>query len=41
MAVMQPSTSGESPCFLAQPGKLPFQRHTRRRAMGWMVTEEA
>ena len=41
MAVMQPSTSGEFPCFLAEPGKLPFQRHMRRRAMRWMVTEQA
>ena len=41
MAVMQPSTSGKIVCFLAEPGKLPFQRHVRRRAMRWMVTEHA
>ena len=27
MAVMQLSTAGEFACFLAEPGKLPFQRH--------------
>ena len=39
MAVLQPSTSGEFVCFLAEPGKLPFQRYMRRRAMQWMVAE--
>ncbi len=41
MAVMQLSTAGEFACFLAEPGKLPFQRHMRRRAMQWMVTDQA
>ena len=41
MAVIRPSTSGEILCFLASPGKLPFQRLTRRRAMRWMVAEKA
>jgi len=40
MAVLRPSTSGEFVCFLAQPGRLPFQRHMRRRAMQWMVAEQ-
>ncbi|SVB69624.1 uncharacterized protein METZ01_LOCUS222478, partial [marine metagenome] len=31
----------EFACFLAEPGKLPFQRHMRRRAMQWMVTDQA
>ena len=39
VAVMRPSTSGEFVCFLAEPGKLPFQRHMRRRAMLWMVAD--
>ena len=37
----QLSTAGEFACFLAEPGKLPFQRHMRRRAMQWMVTDQA
>lgn len=41
MCVTQPSTSGEILCFLAEPGKLPFQRHLRRRAMQWLVAETA
>jgi|GEM_PF-591603 hypothetical protein len=41
MAVMQPSTSGEMLCFLAEPGKLPFRRLLRRRAMQWLVAETA
>ena len=39
MAVLLPSTSGEFVCFLAEPGKLPFHRYMRRRAMQWMVAE--
>ncbi len=39
MAVLRPTTSGEFICFLAEPGKLPFQRHIRRRATQWMVAE--
>jgi hypothetical protein len=39
MAMMQPSTSGEILCFLAEPGGLPFKRLIRRRAMQWMVSE--
>ncbi len=39
VAVMRPSTSGEFVCFLAEPGKLPFRRHMRRRAMVWMVAD--
>jgi len=41
VAMMLPSTSGEILCFLAQPGKLPFKRTIRRRAMQWMVAEMA
>ena len=41
VGTMLPSTSGEILCFLAEPGKLPFKRLTRRRAMRWMVAEEA
>ncbi len=41
LAVMLPSTSGEILCFLAEPGKLPFKRVVRRRAMQWMVAEVA
>jgi hypothetical protein len=41
MAVMQPTTSGEFVCFLAEPGKLPFTRQVRQRAMQWMVTDQA
>ena len=39
LAMMQPSTSGEILCFLAKPGKLPFARMIRQRAMQWMVAE--
>lgn len=39
IAMMLPATSGEMVCFLAEPGKLPFQRMTRRRPMRWMVAE--
>ena len=41
VAVMLPSTSGEILCFLAEPGKLPFKRVMRHRAMQWMVAETA
>jgi hypothetical protein len=41
LAVMRPSTSGEILCFLAEPGKLPFQRLIRRRAMQWLVANKA
>ena len=41
IAVMKPSTSGEMTCFLAAPGRLPFTRMIRRRAMQWMVAEQA
>ncbi len=40
VATMQPSTSGEMLCFLAQPGKLPFERTLRRRAMQWLVADK-
>ena len=39
IAMMLPSTSGEILCFLAEPGKLPFARVIRRRAMQWMVAQ--
>ena len=41
LATMLPSTSGEILCFLAAPGKLPFKRATRRRAMQWLVADIA
>ncbi len=41
VAMMLPSTSGEILCFLATPGRLPFSRTIRRRAMQWMVAETA
>ena len=40
VAMMRPSTSGESICYLAEPGKLPFKRAMPRRAMQWMVAEK-
>ena len=39
LAIMRPSTSGEVLCFASEPGKLPFTRIVRRRAMRWMVAE--
>ena len=39
IALIQPSTSGEMVCFLAQPGNLPFKRLVRHRCMQWMVAE--
>ena len=39
LALMRPSTSGEVISYLAEPGKLPFQRLVPRRAMQWMVAE--
>ena len=33
IALMQPATTGEFVCFLAEPGKLPFIRMVRQRAM--------
>ena len=41
MAMMLPATSGECLCFFAEPGKLPFNRTIRCRAMQWMVAETA
>ena len=41
VAFMRPSTSGEMLCFLAEPGRLPFTRMIRRRAMQWMVAERS
>jgi len=41
IALIRPSTSGEMLCFLAKPGGLPFTRMIRRRAIRWMVAEEA
>lgn len=41
VAMMQPSTSGEIVCFWAEPGKLPFRRIVPRRAMQWLVADEA
>jgi len=41
IGVIKPSTSGELLCFVAEPGKLPFTRMVRRRAMQWMVAERA
>ncbi len=40
VAMMKPCTSGEILCFLGEPGKMPFTRATRRRAMVWMVAEK-
>lgn len=40
IALIKPSTCGEMLCFLAEPGKLPFTRMIRRRAMKWMVAEQ-
>ncbi len=37
VAMMNPSTSGEILCFLAEPGHMPFKRYIRRRVMVWMV----
>jgi hypothetical protein len=39
VAMMQPSTSGEIVCYLAEPGKLPFRRIVPRRGMVWRVAE--
>lgn len=39
VGTMLASTSGEILSFLAEPGKLPFKRLTRRRAMQWMVAD--
>jgi hypothetical protein len=41
LATMLPATSGELLCFLAVPGRLPFARALRRRAMQWMVADIA
>ncbi len=41
LAMMQPSTSGEITSYLAEPGKLPFERAPRRRGMRWLVAESA
>jgi len=40
IAMMLPSTSGQMLCFLAEPGKLPFSRVIRHRAMQWMVAQQ-
>jgi hypothetical protein len=39
VAMMLPSTSGELLCFMAEPGRLPFTRMIRHRAMQWMVAD--
>jgi len=39
LAMMRPSTSGEILCFLVEPGRPPFTRMIRRRAMQWMVAD--
>ena len=39
IAAVKPSTSGELLCFAAKPGKMPFTRLERRRAMQWLVAE--
>jgi hypothetical protein len=39
VAMMQPSTSGQIVCYLAEPGRLPFTRFVRRRAMQWMAAD--
>ena len=39
IAMILPATSGEMLCFLAEPGRLPFHRLIRRRAMQWMVAK--
>jgi hypothetical protein len=41
VCMMLPSTSGEITAYAAQPGKLPFERLLRRRAMQWLVAEIA
>ncbi|HIM55572.1 MAG TPA: hypothetical protein EYM39_02610 [Candidatus Latescibacteria bacterium] len=41
LAAICPATSGEILSFLATPGQLPFQRLIRRRAMQWLVAEQA
>jgi hypothetical protein len=40
-AILRPSTAGQFDCFLAEPGKLPFERVTRRRGMQWLVADTA
>ena len=40
-SMMRPSTSGEITCYLAEPGKMPFERIVPRRAMVWMVADIA
>ena len=39
LAVMRPETSGNILCFIGEPGKLPFEKTERRRAMVWMVAQ--
>jgi hypothetical protein len=34
--IVRPSTTGAIECFLAEPGKMPFERVTRRRGMQWL-----
>jgi hypothetical protein len=41
VSFLQPSTSGEVICYLAEPGKLPFRRIVPRRGMQWFVAEKA
>ena len=41
IGMMQPSTSGDVLCFVAEVGKLPFVRMHRRRAIQWLVAERA
>ncbi len=41
VSMMQPATTGEMICFLAEVGKLPFCRLHRQRAIQWLVAERA
>lgn len=41
LSMMQPSTSGEITGYLVEPGRLPFRRTPRLRAMQWLVAETA
>lgn len=41
LGVVWPWTSGKMICNLVEPGHLPFRRTTVRRAMQWLVAEDA
>ena len=41
VGMVWPWTSGEIICHLVEPGHLPFRRTTVRRAMQWLVAEDA